>query len=140
MKPVERAALAEAASPTSLYKALLAGHVADHLKAGKLNLAHSLRYRPFDTYLLDAATWATQREELLQKTNLTHLREAGPWLDELQAKLATAFARTFDRLAAGTNPGPGSRRGPTAGPASLRRPGPWRRKSRRRGRCFPGRG
>ena len=49
----------------SLYKALLVGHVGDHLKAGKLNLAHSLRYRPSDTYLLDAATWERQREELL---------------------------------------------------------------------------
>jgi hypothetical protein len=59
----------------SLYKALLTGHVVDHLKAGKLNLAHSLRYRPFNTYLLDATTWATQREHLLLQTNLTELRE-----------------------------------------------------------------
>ena len=105
LKAAERAALAEATSPTSLYKALLAGHVADHLKAGKLNLAHSLRYRPFDTYLLDATTWATHREELLQQTNLTDWREPGPFLDALQTKLAAGFARTFDRLAAGTNPG-----------------------------------
>jgi TnpA family transposase len=105
LKAAERAALAEAASPTSLYKALLAGHVADHLKAGKLNLMHSLRYRPFDTYLLDSSTWATQREQLLQQTNLTDWREPGPFLDALHTKLAAAFARTFDRLAAGTNPG-----------------------------------
>lgn len=105
LKPAERAALAEAASPVSLYKALLAGHVADHLKAGKLNLAHSLRYRPFDTYLLDATTWVTQREHLLQQANLTELRDPGPFLDGLQTKLAAAFARTFDSLAAGTNPG-----------------------------------
>ena len=105
LKAAERAALAQAESPVSLYKALLAGHVADHLKAGKLNLAHSLRYRPFDTYLLDAATWERQREELLVQTDLTHLREPGPWLTELQAKLATAFARTCERLDAGTNPG-----------------------------------
>ena len=105
LKAAERAALAQAESPVSLYKALLAGHVADHLKAGKLNLAHSLRYRPFDTYLLDATTWERQREELLVQTDLTHLREPGPWLAELQAKLATAFARTCERLDAGTNPG-----------------------------------
>ena len=105
LKAAERAALAQAESPVSLYKALLAGHVADHLKAGKLNLAHSLRYRPFDTYLLDAATWERQRAELLVQTDLTHLREPGPWLAELQAKLATAFARTCERLDAGTNPG-----------------------------------
>jgi TnpA family transposase len=105
LKAAERAALAQAESPVSLYKALLAGHVADHLKAGKLNLAHSLRYRPFDTYLLDATTWERQREELLVQTGLTHLREPGPWLAELQAKLATAFARTCERLDAGTNPG-----------------------------------
>ncbi|GAA3977044.1 Tn3 family transposase [Hymenobacter antarcticus] len=104
LKAAERAALHEADSAVSLYKALLAGHVADHLKAGKLNLVHSLSYRPFDTYLLDAATWAAQREELLFQTNLLELREPGPFLDALQAKLATAFARTFERLNAGTNP------------------------------------
>ena len=70
-----------------------------------MNLAHSLRYRPFDTYLLDATTWVTQREQLLQQANLTDLRDPGPFLDALQTKLAAAFARTFDRLAAGTNPG-----------------------------------
>lgn len=105
LKAAERAALAQAESPVSLYRALLAGHVADHLKVGKLNLAHSLRYRPFDTYLLDAASWERQREALLVQTDLTHLREPGPWLAELQAKLATAFARTCERLDAGTNPG-----------------------------------
>jgi TnpA family transposase len=42
---------------------------------------------------------------LLVQTDLTHLREPGPWLAELQAKLATAFARTCERLDAGTNPG-----------------------------------
>ncbi len=105
LKVAERAALGQAESPVSLYKALLAGHVADQLKAGKLNLVHSLRYRPFDTYLLDATTWEQQREELLALTGLTHLREPGAWLAELQAKLATAFTRTFERLEAGTNPG-----------------------------------
>nr|WP_246399150.1 Tn3 family transposase [Hymenobacter luteus] len=131
LKPVERAALAEAASPVSLYKALLVGYVADHLKAGKLNLTHSLRYRPFDTYLLDAAAWAAQREELLVRTNLTHLREPTPFLDALQAQLAAAFARTFDRLAAGTNPGVQPRAGggrprflPPARPADEEAPPP----------------
>ncbi len=105
LRAAERAALAQAESPVSLYKALLAGHVADHLKAGKLNLVHSLRYRPFDTYLLEAATWEQQRDALLAQTDLVHLREPGSWLSEWQAKLATAFARTCERLDAGTNPG-----------------------------------
>ncbi len=52
LKAAERTALDQAESPVSLYKALLAGHVADQLKAGKLNLAHSLRYRPFDNLLI----------------------------------------------------------------------------------------
>lgn len=105
LRAAERAALALATSPVSLYKALLAGHVADQLKAGKLNLAHSLRYRPFDTYLLADAIWSQQREELLALTGLTHLREAAPWLAELQARLSTAFTRTGERLREGTNPG-----------------------------------
>ena len=104
LKAGERTALEQAESPVTLYKALLAGHVADQLKAGKLNLAHSFQFRPFDTYLLDAAAWAQQRQELLFQTNLTPLGEPGPWLDALQEKLAAAFARTFERLNAGTNP------------------------------------
>ena len=54
---------------------------------------------------MDTATWERQREELLAQTDLTHLREPGPWLAEMHAKLATAFARTFERLDSGTNPG-----------------------------------
>ena len=104
LKAAERAALDQAESRVSLYKALLAGHVADQVKAGKLNLPHSLSYRPFEEYLLDAATWARDRQALLDQTNLTPLREVGPWLDALQEKLAAAFARTFGRLADGTNP------------------------------------
>ena len=104
LKAAERTALEQAQSPVSLYKALLAGHVADQLKAGKLNLAHSLSYRPFDTYLLSATTWAAQRAELLFQTNLLDLGEPGAFLDALQAKLAAAFAHTFERLNAGTNP------------------------------------
>lgn len=105
LKAAERTALDQAESSVSLYKALLAGHVADHLKAGKVNLLHSLSYRPFDTYLLDELAWTQQREQLLEKTNLTHLREPGPWLEALQACLSAAFAHTFERLQAGTNPG-----------------------------------
>ena len=104
LKPAERTALDQSDNPTSLYKALLAGHVADQLKAGKLNLIHSLSYRPFDTYLLSGTTWAAQRAELLFQTNLLDLGESVPWLDALQAKLSAAFARTFERLNAGTNP------------------------------------
>ncbi len=104
LKVAERTALEQAESPVSLYKALLAGHVADQLKAGKLNLVHSLSYRPFDTYLLNVTSWTAQREELLFQTNLTDLGASGPWLDALQAKLAAAFAHTFERLNAGTNP------------------------------------
>ena len=105
LKAAEQAALDQADSPVTLYNALLGGQVADHLKAGKLNLAHSLRYWPFDTYLLDAAAWERQRDQLFVRTDLMHLRAPGPWLAEWQTKLATAFARTFEWLAAGTNPG-----------------------------------
>ena len=104
LKPAERAALAQADGSVSLYKALLAGHVADQLKAGKLNLAHSLSYRPFDSYLLAAATWTTQRETLLAQANVSELREPSVWLGALQAKLAGSFAHTFERLQSGANP------------------------------------
>ncbi len=111
LKAAERAALQQAESPVSLYKALLAGHVADHLKAGKLNLVQSLSYRPFEAYLLDAAAWAAQRDHWLFQASLSHLAAAGPWLDALQDRLATSITRTLDRLTAGTNPGVRQRAG-----------------------------
>lgn len=104
LKTAERVALDQAGSRVSLYKALLAGHVADHLKAGRLNLAHSLSYRAFENYLLDAGTWQQQRDVLLEQAGLLHLRHPDPWLDAVQARLGQAFARTYERLNAGTNP------------------------------------
>lgn len=92
LKAAERTALEQANSPVSRYKALLAGHVADQLKAGKRNLVHSLSYRPFDTCLLDATTWASQRAALLFQTNLLDLGEPGLFLDALQVHLGLLIA------------------------------------------------
>ncbi|HPR06971.1 MAG TPA: hypothetical protein PLI17_10115, partial [Denitromonas sp.] len=41
----------------SLYKAFLFLHVASAIKAGKLNMRHSYKYRPLDDYLIDRKRW-----------------------------------------------------------------------------------
>ena len=104
LKAGERTALEKATSRVSLYKVLLAQHVADALKSGRLNLPSSFQYRPFDEYLLPLSTWLADRDGLLEQANLTHLRNCSTVLAELKENLVTNFARTFGRLDDGTNP------------------------------------
>ena len=97
LKAAERTALEQANSPVSRCKALLAGHVADQLKAGKRNLAHSLSYRPFEACLLDATTRATQRAALPFQTHLLDLGKPGPFPDALQGQREPAPPSTPTR-------------------------------------------
>ena len=50
----------------SLYKVFLFQHIATAIKAGNLNLSHSYKYRPMDSYLIDADRWNKEREQLLE--------------------------------------------------------------------------
>ena len=49
----------------SLYKALLYVGIADAIKSGALNLAHSEKYRALDEYLIPKADWDAHRAEYL---------------------------------------------------------------------------
>lgn len=79
--------IGESTSRVSLYKVLLAQHVADALKSGRLNLPASFQYRPFDAYLLPLATWLTDRNGLLEQANLTHLNDCNTVSAKLKEEL-----------------------------------------------------
>lgn len=87
----------------SLYKALLFVKIADCLKAGTLNLRQSHKYRPLDDYLLPAEVWHREREELLQRAELTPLAEAKLTLGELAGQLDRQYHHTNSRWLSGDN-------------------------------------
>lgn len=103
LKAGERTALEKATSRVSLYKVLLAQHVADALKSGRLNLPTSFLHRPFDEYLLPLPTWLADRDGLLEQANLSHLSDSSTVFAKLKEDLVANFDRTFGRLDDGTN-------------------------------------
>lgn len=65
----EHPAVAEGKRVTrvSLYKVFLFVHVARAIKAGTLNLEHSIKYRPLDDYLIDKGRWQRERNALIER-------------------------------------------------------------------------
>jgi TnpA family transposase len=104
LRPGERSALEEATSKVSLYKVLLAQHVAEALRSGRLNLPHSFQYRPFDEYLIGMDTWRADKTGLLEQANLTPIADCTTVLAAIKLELEKGFNRTFGRLDEGTNP------------------------------------
>jgi TnpA family transposase len=94
---------AEGKLRTSLYKALLFLKIADALKAGTLNLRHSHKYRPLDDYLPPAQTWQAQRDEWMQRAELTPLADPPSTLDSLAQKLDRQYHHTNRHWLAGDN-------------------------------------
>lgn len=103
LRPAERVALQKATSKVSLYKVLLAQHVAEALKSGRLNLPASFQYRPFDEYLFPFTSWLADRVGLLKQASLSHLTDCDTVLAKLKKDLNHHFTQTFGRLEDGTN-------------------------------------
>jgi hypothetical protein len=87
LKPEEQVALyKESKIRVSLYKALLFFHVSDSIKSGTLNLKHSYRYKNFDSYLLSLEYWKRNRDMLLSKHNLEHLKDVYSYISNIKLK------------------------------------------------------
>ena len=54
----------------SLYKQLLFQHVSESIKSGTLNLKHSIKYRPFEDYLITRERWSKEKDILLERAGL----------------------------------------------------------------------
>lgn len=84
---------------TSLYKALLFLHVAKGIRAGKLNLRYSYRYRSIQSYLIDELIWKNQRDELLTLAGLTEFSDIEQVLKQLRKKLEANYLTINKKLA-----------------------------------------
>jgi TnpA family transposase len=104
LKTKEKLALQGATTKVSLYKALLATHLADYIKGGKANVATSFRYKPFKSYLIDEHSWLWSKAEVLEKALLTPFMDSEVVLKQLFSQLEASFKTTFERMNAGANP------------------------------------
>jgi TnpA family transposase len=87
----------------SLYKAFLFIHVLGGIKSGTLNLEHSYKYRPLDTYLIAKSRWESEKAALLERAELTELSDPKKVLEVLDQKLFEQYQKTNENLLSGAN-------------------------------------
>ena len=87
----------------SLYKALLYIWIADAIKSGTLNLAHSEKYRALDEYLIPKADWETHRAEYLHRAQLEDFVDCNATLRALDQALDVGYQETNENLTSGEN-------------------------------------
>ena len=89
---------------TSLYKILLFRAMHYGIKSGRLNLKYSYRYKAFDQYLIEQKYWNDNKNNLLEKANLSHLKSWKSTLEELKPLIHKHFCQTNDNIIQGKNP------------------------------------
>lgn len=82
----------------SLYKMLLFRHLFYGIKAGKLNLDDSYKFKSFSHYLIPLELWKTQRKQLLERASLTDMANFGDMLTFIQKQLGGAYEQTNERI------------------------------------------
>lgn len=87
----------------SLYKVFLFFEVANAIKSGELNLSHSYKYKPFDTYLISKQYWLNNHDELIEKAGLKELKEPEKVLAKLEKILNEQFDVTNQHILADKN-------------------------------------
>ena len=88
----------------SLYKCLLFNHVAEAIKAGRLNLRYSYRYRAIQDYLINQKHWQQNKAQLLRETGLEAFADGEAYLNELKQILDDRYTQVNERFLAGDNP------------------------------------
>jgi hypothetical protein len=88
---------------TSLYKILLFKSVAEAVKAGKLNLRYSYRYRAIQDYLIPAQRWQADRDRLLTLAGLDKFANGTAYLAELKATLDDTYQSVNQQFHEGGN-------------------------------------
>jgi len=71
----------------SLYKAFLFLHVAEKLKAGRLHLMHSYKYRSLDNYLIPVNKWQLNKSTYLQRAGMAEFADSKAVLAGLREAL-----------------------------------------------------
>jgi len=81
----------------SLYKVFLFLHVAGAIKSGNLNVQHSYKYRPMDTYLISPERWKQKKAHFLERAGLMEFLDPEPVLQTLDEVLHTQYQTTNSR-------------------------------------------
>ncbi len=87
-----------------LCKAMFYIKVADGIKAGKLNLKHSYRYRSVEEYLIALETWKKNKAQLLERAGLTGFASFQAVIDKLKKELEKQYERSNNNILQGDNP------------------------------------
>lgn len=83
---------------TGLYKVLLFKAVSEHIKAGTLNLQYSDKYRAIDQYLIHPTVWSQQRLELIERANLSQMRDFDQFIKTTGENLDKQFRRANQKI------------------------------------------
>ncbi len=87
----------------SLYKVLLFIHAADAIKAGKLNLKHSYRYKAIHEYLIDENSWGANKETILKDAGLSSYADLNLVIEKLKPLLDVKYDTVNKRILSGEN-------------------------------------
>jgi len=87
----------------SLYKILLFRQIALSLRAGKLNLNYSYRYRAIQDYLVPVNRWIAEKERLLILADLSRFADGKAYLDDLKTSLDNRYRQVNQRYHSGEN-------------------------------------
>ena len=87
----------------SLYKIMLFQAIATAVRAGKLNLLHSYRYRAIQDYLIPAVRWSAERERMLTLSNLEQFADGDACLVSLKSALDKNYGKVNKRFLSGGN-------------------------------------
>jgi len=87
----------------SLYKFLLFQHVSKSIKAGSLNICHSIRYKRFENYLIPENEWLTQRDHLLNVAGLEHIVDFDKMIEDLSQTMNQKYETVNHRIEIGDN-------------------------------------
>jgi hypothetical protein len=82
----------------ALYKMLLFFHIAQSIKAGRLNASYSYRHRAVDDYFLLANNWHDNHEQLLAQSGLSEAKDGKSWLERIYDHLHQQFQTTNQHI------------------------------------------
>jgi len=87
----------------SLYKMLLFQQTKDAIKRGSLNLKYSFEYKAMDDYLIPKHIWEKDSDTLLEKANLSHLKDFHCRIDDFRKMISFHFDQTNENILKGRN-------------------------------------
>lgn len=86
-----------------VYKVLLYFAMARAIKAGRLNVIHSYRYRSLDDYLIPIPEWNEHKSILLTETGLSAFADGEATLRRLRVRLDDRYWTVNEHIKDGTN-------------------------------------